>query len=527
MTEQFGNNEENNILSDNNELAEVNVSEGTYSENDREIFTETFNAENITENSAEGNNMYFSNVNSNNTYEDNSQNMYSQDLNIQRQINKERAKLEKKKNKEALKKEKKAMKNGKSSSGFASAVKLVVCAMSFGVIALGTMYFTGDALGIIDTDSDKDSSGKNNVKLSYTDTSNNDVVSTLAGADGTSADLTQVLDVSDVVDNVMPSIVAITSTQKVQSGYGSWYDYYFNNGGSYEEETGAGSGIIIGQNDTELLIVTNNHVVEGADSLQVQFIDNETVEAYIKGTDSEKDLAIVVVKLDDIEEDTMNGIKIATMGNSDELEVGEGTIAIGNALGYGQSVTVGVVSALNREVTIDNRTMELIQTDAAINPGNSGGALLNTKGEVIGINAAKYSSSSVEGMGFAIPVTSVSEIIDELVNMETLTKVDSDKQGYLNIYGRDVTDELSEIYDAPVGVLVVDIVEGGAADKAGLEKSDIITEIEGVKVASMEELQNRLQYYEKGQTITLTVEYMENKEYVEREVEVTLGENME
>lgn len=495
MSEQY-NNEENNDLESN------------------QTQESSFNAE-------------FDYFNENVTNTNLNQNSYIENEKLREQIEKEKLRLDKKKNKQMLKKEKKAKKEGRKRSGFGDAVRVIVCAMSFGIIALGTMYFAGDALGIININTEKSSSNKNDIKLAYTDTSENNMISTSADSDSISGNSAKVVDVSEIVENVMPSIVSITSTQMVQSGYGNWYNYYFNNGQSYEEETGAGSGIIIGQNDTELLIVTNNHVVEGADSLQVQFIDNETVTAYVKGTDSDKDLAVVIVKLEDIDEDTMKNIKIATLGNSDELKVGEGTIAIGNALGYGQSVTVGVVSALNREVTIDNRTMELIQTDAAINPGNSGGALLNTKGEVIGINAAKYSSSSVEGMGFAIPVTSVSEVIDGLMNMETLTKVDSDKQGYLNIYGRDVTDELSEIYDAPVGVLVVDIVEGGAADKAGLEKSDIITEIEGVKVTSMEELQARLQYYEKGQTVKLTVEYIKNKEYVEREVEVTLGENMD
>lgn len=501
MSEQY-NNEENEFLEENNDLESNQTQESS------------FNAE-------------FDYFNENVTNTNLNQNSYIENEKLREQIEKEKLRLDKKKNKQMLKKEKKAKKEGRKHSGFGDAVRVIVCAMSFGIIALSTMYFAGDALGIININTEKSSSNKNDIKLAYTDTSENNMISTSADSDSISGNSAKVVDVSEIVENVMPSIVSITSTQMVQSGYGNWYNYYFNNGQSYEEETGAGSGIIIGQNDTELLIVTNNHVVEGADSLQVQFIDNETVTAYVKGTDSDKDLAVVIVKLEDIDEDTMKNIKIATLGNSDELKVGEGTIAIGNALGYGQSVTVGVVSALNREVTIDNRTMELIQTDAAINPGNSGGALLNTKGEVIGINAAKYSSSSVEGMGFAIPVTSVSEVIDGLMNMETLTKVDSDKQGYLNIYGRDVTDELSEIYDAPVGVLVVDIVEGGAADKAGLEKSDIITEIEGVKVTSMEELQARLQYYEKGQTVKLTVEYIKNKEYVEREVEVTLGENMD
>ena len=274
------------------------------------------------------------------------------------------------------------------------------------------------------------------------------------------------------------------------------------------------------------MVVTNNHVVEGADSLQVQFIDDETVDAAIKGTDSEKDLAVVAVKLSDIKKSTLEQIKVATLGDSDELEVGEGTIAIGNALGYGQSVTTGVVSALNREVQYENRTMKLIQTNAAINPGNSGGALLNSKGEVIGINAAKYSSSSVEGMGFAIPVSSVKDVIENLMNKETLTKVDSDKKGYLNIYGRDVTSTLSETYSVPTGVYVIEVMEGGAADKAGIEKSNVITKINGESVSSMEDLQRKLEYYEKGTEVTLTIQYAKGNEYKEKEVKVTLGDEM-
>lgn len=461
-------------------------------------------------------------------------------MKARQQVEKEKSKFEAKRRKAAAKLEKKeAKKKAKAGKGHGvvfKTVRLVVCAAVFGVVATGTMYFTGDSLGIFKNNSKEavvipsTSVGAGNTGI--TGSEGGTTLQTAADKTTTSSSgETVITDVSGVVKNVMPSVVAITSTQLVQSGYsGSLYDYYFGNGNSnnnqYEEQTGAGSGIIIGQNDTELLVVTNNHVVEGADSLQVQFIDGETVDAAIKGTDSEKDLAVVAVKLSDIKKSTLEQIKVATLGDSDKLEVGEGTIAIGNALGYGQSVTTGVVSALNREVQYKNRTMKLIQTNAAINPGNSGGALLNSKGEVIGINAAKYSSSSVEGMGFAIPVSSVKDVIENLMNKETLTKVDSDKKGYLNIYGRDVTSTLSETYSVPTGVYVIEVIEGGAADKAGIEKSNVITKINGESVSSMEDLQRKLEYYEKGTEVTLTIQYAKGNEYKEKEVKVTLGDEM-
>lgn len=461
-------------------------------------------------------------------------------MKARQQVEKEKSKFEAKRRKAAAKLEKKeAKKKAKAGKGHGvvfKTVRLVVCAAVFGVVATGTMYFTGDSLGIFKNNSKEavvipsTSVGAGNTGI--TGSEGGTTLQTAADKTTTSSSgETVITDVSGVVKNVMPSVVAITSTQLVQSGYsGSLYDYYFGNGNSdnnqYEEQTGAGSGIIIGQNDTELLVVTNNHVVEGADSLQVQFIDGETVDAAIKGTDSEKDLAVVAVKLSDIKKSTLEQIKVATLGDSDKLEVGEGTIAIGNALGYGQSVTTGVVSALNREVQYENRTMKLIQTNAAINPGNSGGALLNLKGEVIGINAAKYSSSSVEGMGFAIPVSSVKDVIENLMNKETLTKVDSDKKGYLNIYGRDVTSTLSETYSVPTGVYVIEVIEGGAADKAGIEKSNVITKINGESVSSMEDLQRKLEYYEKGTEVTLTIQYAKGNEYKEKEVKVTLGDEM-
>lgn len=443
----------------------------------------------------------------------------------------EKAKFEKRMAKQAKKNERKmARKQNSAGNGHGivfKTVRFVAGAAVFGVIALGTMYVTGDALGMFHQNNS--ASDRINMKIAPTTTSSSAGTAAALQTSISKADNGQtiVADVSQVVESVMPSIVAITSTQMVQSGYSNWFGFYGFDDGGYQEQTGAGSGIIIGQNDTELLVVTNNHVVEDADTLQVQFIDDETVDAYVKGTNSANDLAVVSIKLSDIKDSTLDAIKIATLGDSDALKVGEGTIAIGNALGYGQSVTTGVVSALDREFSYEDRTMTLIQTDAAINPGNSGGALLNINGEVIGINAAKYSSSSVEGMGFAIPVSEVKDIIEDLMNRETLTKVDASKKGYVNIYGRDVTEELSAAYNAPVGVLVVEVIENGAADKAGIEKSDIITAVNGEDVGSMEELQERLEYYEKGTKVTLTVQYLKDKEYVEKEVEVTLGGAMD
>ena len=525
MAEGFENIPNDNSIQDNDDYTNINQGENVYTEINQEenVYTEINQGENVyTEMNHEQNveNTRF-------VMMDVSPQMNQEDLRNRQLVEKEKIKFEKKRAKAAAKMEKKAAKkagNPHKKHGIVfKAVSLVVSAAVFGVVALGTMYVTGDALGLFKQES------KTEVVIPSTK------VSVPTTEEATSLQVsndskTKVMDVSDVVENVMPSIVAITSTQMVQSGYSDLYRYFFgygNDNDSYRQQTGAGSGIIIGQNDTELLIVTNNHVVEGADSLQIQFIDDESVEAVIKGTDAELDLAVVAVKLSDIKSSTLSKIKAATLGNSDELKVGEGTIAIGNALGYGQSVTTGVVSALNREVSYENSKMTLIQTDAAINPGNSGGALLNTKGEVIGINAAKYSSSSVEGMGFAIPVSSVKDVIDELMNKETLTKVDESERGYLNIRGRDVTEELSQMYDAPTGVLVVEVIEGGAADKAGIEKSDVITKLNGERVSSMTELQSKLEYYEKGKTVTLTIQYLKDRSYVEKDVEVTLGKEME
>ena len=324
-------------------------------------------------------------------------------------------------------------------------------------------------------------------------------------------------DVSAIVEQAMPSVVAINNTMLYQQ------QTWFGQSQTYEVPS-SGSGIIVGQNDEEMLIVTNNHVVKDSKQLSVTFIDNSQVNAAIKGTDSESDLAVIAVQIKDIPAEAMGQIKVAAMGDSEALKVGQGVIAIGNALGYGQSVTVGYISALDREIKAENATIRnLLQTDAAINPGNSGGALLNMKGEVIGINAAKYSSTEVEGMGYAIPISKVQEIIGSLMNMKTRVTVAEKSQGYLGIQGQNIDESASAMYDMPRGVYVFKIVEGGAAADSGLREKDIITKFDGQTIRSMSELKDMLTYYQGGSTVTLTVQSLENGEYIERAVDVTLG----
>ncbi len=325
------------------------------------------------------------------------------------------------------------------------------------------------------------------------------------------------MDVSQIVEKAMPSVVAINNTMVMQQR--TWF------GASQTVEIpSSGSGIIVGQNDDELLIVTNNHVVEDSKELLVTFIDEKSVKAAIKGTDSETDLAVIAVPIKDIEAETMSQIKVATLGDSDALKVGQGVVAIGNALGYGQSVTVGYVSALEREVKADDQTSRtLLQTDAAINPGNSGGALLNMNGEVIGINAAKYSSTAVEGMGYAIPISKAQDIINELMNKRTRVAVDEAKQGYLGIQGNNIDETAAAMYGMPRGVYVYKIMEDGAAAKSELKEKDIIVKFDGQTVRTMAELKEMLTYYEGGDTIELTVQSLENGEYVEHQVQITLG----
>ena len=322
-------------------------------------------------------------------------------------------------------------------------------------------------------------------------------------------------DVADVTASVMPSVVSIVnlSVQEVQN-------FFFGGTTQYESQS-SGSGIIIGQNNAELLLVTNNHVVQGSKTLTVTFNDGKSHEAQIKGTDSDLDLAILSVPLTGVEKSTMEAIKVATLGDSDALRVGEPTIAIGNALGYGQSVTAGIVSALN--CTLENYEGKLIQTDAAINPGNSGGALLNANGEVIGINTMKVSDQQVEGMGYSIPISDVVDILNELMNKETRTKVPESARGALGIKGITVASDMSQYYNMPKGVYVSEVIEGGAADKAELPVNSIIIKIDGNSVDSMEELQEELQYYKVGDTVELTIKVQDRSGYVKEKVEVTLG----
>lgn len=356
-----------------------------------------------------------------------------------------------------------------------------------------------------------------------TSTTSTSAVTSNASLTKTSSVVTS--DVSSVVENVMPSIVSITnmSVQEVQNYFG---------GTSKQESESAGTGIIISQNDSELLVVTNNHVVAGSDTLTVTFADGNSVEANIKGTDSEYDVAVVAVPLDSISEDTKKAISVATLGDSTELKVGEPAIAIGNALGYGQSVTTGVISALNRSVSETDQTtgettessVKLIQTDAAINPGNSGGALVNASGEVIGINSSKLVGDSVEGVGYAIPISDVSDLIENLMNQEKKTKVAEADQGAIGIKGMSVSTEYSQQLNMPEGVYVSEVTKGGGAEKAGMTRGCIITGINGTTVSSMDDLQEQLQYYAKGDEVELTIQVPQsNGEYQEQSGNVTLG----
>ena len=394
------------------------------------------------------------------------------------------------------------------------AVAVTGLALMFGVVSSATVLTTNYV-------------GTKVLKLGTTQkstsTTSTSAVTSNASLTKTSSVVTS--DVSSVVENVMPSIVSITnmSVQEVQNYFG---------GTSKQESESAGTGIIISQNDSELLVVTNNHVVAGSDTLTVTFADGNSVEANINGTDSEYDVAVVAVPLDSISEDTKKAISVATLGDSTELKVGEPAIAIGNALGYGQSVTTGVISALNRSVSETDQTtgettessVKLIQTDAAINPGNSGGALVNASGEVIGINSSKLVGDSVEGVGYAIPISDVSDLIENLMNQETKTKVAEADQGAIGIKGMSVSTEYSQQLNMPEGVYVSEVTKGGGAEKAGMTRGCIITGINGTTVSSKDDLQEQLQYYAKGDEVELTIQVPQsNGEYQEQSVNVTLG----
>lgn len=386
--------------------------------------------------------------------------------------------------------------------------KCAALALVFGLVAGGVMtgvnYASGKIFG---------TTNASNVQASLTTGDDSTVQPTAISSSYVATD------VSDIVDEVMPSIVAITNVSQTE------YQSFWGQSKTYES-TSCGSGIIVSQDKEYLYVATNNHVVEGANSLTVTFANDDTVSAEIKGTDPSTDLAVVKVALSSIKDDTMSAIKVATLGSSDTLKVGESCIAIGNALGYGQSVTTGVISALNREVSVSdsssstNYTAELIQTDAAINPGNSGGALLNTAGEVIGINSVKYSDTSVEGIGYAIPMDTAKPIIEELITKE---KVDESNSAYLGIAGVDVTSDVAKTYNMPTGVYVAQVMEGAAAEQAGIQKGDIITKFDGKDVTSMEELSSNMQYYAAGTTVDVVIERSSNGQYEEQTIPVTLG----
>ena len=388
--------------------------------------------------------------------------------------------------------------------------KFVATALAFGVLAStafqGSNYLYNKANGGTVTATDK---AELNIASAVSNSS--------ANAAGTDTD--SIASVSAIAEAAMPSLVAITnkSVQEMQSMFGQTQ--------AYESES-SGSGIIIGKTDTELLMVTNNHVVSGAQDLSVGFVDESVAEAVVKGTDADHDIAVIAVKLSDLSEDTLSAIKVIEIGSSSNLEVGEQVVAIGNALGYGQSVTTGIVSALNREVTIDNTANTLIQTDAAINPGNSGGALLNMSGQLVGINSAKYSDTSVEGMGYAIPVDDVVDIIENLMNRQVRTeKAAEGERGFLGISGQDVTSEVSQAYDMPKGVYITSVETGSAAEQVGLQKGDIITKFDGTSVSALADLKEQLAYYKTGEQVEITYSTRENGQYAEKTATVTLGQN--
>ena len=396
----------------------------------------------------------------------------------------------------------------KKNSHVKTVALVTAAALLFGVVSGGTMYGVNRAANTLFP-----------YQSSQTSASSETIGQTsqvpAANTSTTSSNGVVIEDVSAIVDATLPSVVSITNTQVYQSN--TW----FGQSQTYEVPS-SGSGIIVGQNDSELLIVTNNHVVSDSEGLTVTFADESTADAAIKGTDSEADLAVIAVPLDKISADTKSKIKAATLGDSDSLKMGQGVIAIGNALGLGQSVTVGHVSALNREIKVDDATKTVIQTDAAINPGNSGGALLNSKGEVIGINEAKYADTSVEGVGYAIPISKAKDIIDDLMTRTTKIAVSESEQGYLGIQLQNIDESMAKMYGMPQGVYVYKIMEDSAAAGSDLHEKDIITKLDGEKISNYADLAKLLTYYKSGDTVTLTVQSLVDGSYQEREVQVTL-----
>ena len=418
---------------------------------------------------------------------------------------------------------------------------LSLCAVLAGGLAAGSFEGVNKLAGWSGATTVEAASNKDETTLTYAKSEKKDADASDSKSDtgkDTGSTAKGNLDVSEIASEALPSIVSITtkSVQEVQNYFGMYGMYGYAPQQQEQEVEGSGSGIIVGKNDDELLIATNYHVVEGADTLSVAFTDGNAVEASVKGFDEERDLAVVSVSLDDVKDDTMDAISIAKIGSSDDLKVGEQVIAIGNALGYGQSVTTGIVSAKNRRMDSDNNTVtdgsddssdgvNLIQTDAAINPGNSGGALLNMDGEVVGINSAKLASTEVEGMGYAIAISDVTDILQNLMNETSRDKLDDSEHGVLGIKGSSVSSEAVQMYGIPAGVFVKKVTEGGAADKAGLKANSVITEFNGKTVSSIDQLMEYLSYYEPDEEVELTVQVPHGTSYKEETVKVTLDEN--
>lgn len=418
---------------------------------------------------------------------------------------------------------------------------LSLCAVLAGGLAAGSFEGVNKLAGWSGATTVEAASNKDETTLTYAKSEKKDADASDSKSDtgkDTGSTAKGNLDVSEIASEALPSIVSITtkSVQEVQNYFGMYGMYGYAPQQQEQEVEGSGSGIIVGKNDDELLIATNYHVVEGADTLSVAFTDGNAVEASVKGFDEERDLAVVSVSLDDVEDDTMDAISIAKIGSSDDLKVGEQVVAIGNALGYGQSVTTGIVSAKNRRMDSDNNTVtdgsddssdgvNLIQTDAAINPGNSGGALLNMEGEVVGINSAKLASTEVEGMGYAIAISDVTDILQNLMNETSRDKLDDSEHGVLGIEGSSVSSEAVQMYGIPAGVFVKKVTEGGAADKAGLKANSVITEFNGKTVSSIDQLIEYLSYYEPDEEVELTVQVPHGTSYKEETVKVTLDEN--
>mgnify|MGYP002579242212 CR=1 FL=1 len=407
----------------------------------------------------------------------------------------------------------------KHKKGFAKkAVSLVLSAVLFGAIAGSVMFGVNYAGGKIAGSNKSDATGVNIPTVS-----NN--ISNVAKTDSSLTEDTNLsasdkMDVEAVATAALPAMVQLNGTTTVKNSS------YFGYGQSYEA-TSSGTGIIVGKSDTELLIVTNAHVVDNIDNLKCVFSDGTSASCSVKGSKSDQDIAVAAVSLSDISSDTASNIAIAELEDSSDINVGQQVVAIGNALGEGQSVTTGIISAKDRSITVNNVTFTgLLMTDAAINSGNSGGALLNANGEVIGINSAKINSSAVEGMGFAIPISDASDVIQNLMNKETRSKVSDEERGYLGIKGYDVSEEGAQMYNMPTGVYVKEVMSGGGAEKAGLTKGSIITGFEGSSISGKSSLQEQLQYYKAGEEVTLTVQIPDkNGEYTEKDIKVTLGKN--